>query len=234
MPPQNQWGIARLNTGKVRRAVFRLDQPDFSHALDPHLNAGADIRIVGIRSLASLSLDDTQPPIDPIPEMKSAITFRAPGERVITAGADAHTLEGLPDALASMRELLPLARALGFNGIESYVKWDFVERSPGVFDWSFYDAIVSEIEKHGLRWFPPLVVGSAYTLPAWFDNSPDLAGYECLEHHLRNEVPTIFSDEQEKYVRRLLAEFGKHYSARPVLLGARLGGVHTRQCRVQL
>ena len=223
MRPQNGWGVARLNTGAVRRAIFRLDQTDFNHALDRHLHPGADIRIVGIQSLASLSLTDKQPEIDPIPEAVPAIRFDTAGERVVSAGADAHTLEGLPDAVASMRELLPLARVLGFNGIESYVKWNFVERSPGVFDWSFYDKIVDVVEQHGLRWFPLLVVGSAYTLPDWFYNSKDLAAYECLEHHLRNEIPTIFSDKQEKYVRRFLAEFGKHYASRKVLLGVRLG-----------
>ena len=223
IPPRREWGITRLNTGKVRRAVFQFDHPEFSHELDSRLKPGADFRVVGIQSLASISLSSAQPVIDSVPDVPPAITFRVPGERVVTAGADAHTLEGLPDALAMMRELLPLARALGFNGIESYVKWNFVERSPGVFDWSFYDAITNEIEKHGLRWFPLIVVGSAYTLPDWFFNSGELVGYQCLEHHIANEIPTIFCDNQVKYVRRFLAEFGKHYASRKVLLGLRLG-----------
>ncbi len=220
---QDEWGVARLNTGTLRTAVFRLQDPGFDHRLDRSVEGGADIRIVGVQSLASVSVTDTQPVIEPVPMVTPAVRFDVPGERVITAGADAHTLDGLPGALASMRELLPLARALGFNGVESYVKWNFVERSPGVFDWSFYDTIVDAIEKQGLRWFPLLVVGSAYTLPDWFYQSGEMIGYECLEHKLSNEIPTIFAGKQDRYVQRFLSEFGKHYGARRALLGVRLG-----------
>src|SRR5262249_16493587 len=121
---------------------------------------------------------------------------------VTTAGADANTVEQLPEALATMRNLLPLAHALGFNGIESYVKWNFVERSRGAFDWSFYDAIVSEIEKHDMQWFPLLIVGSAYTLPAWYHDSSENVGFECLEHGLRNDIQSIFAGTQNRYVER--------------------------------
>jgi hypothetical protein len=82
-----------------------------------------------VQSLASVCVTDTRPAIEPIPTAEPVVRFDVPGERVITAGADAHTVDGLPEALASMRELLPLERALGFNGIESYVTWNFVERS---------------------------------------------------------------------------------------------------------
>ena len=206
-------GAARLNTGKLRRAVFQLNG----------LSAGAEIRIEGLELLRSLALSDTEPPAEPIPMVEPALRFRTPSQRVTTAGADASTPEGLPQALAQLRELLPLARALGFNGIESYVKWGFVERSPGVFDWSFYDAVVAEIEKYGLQWFPLLIVGSAYTLPDWYYNSSENVGFECLEHRLRNDIQSIFCDNQVKYVRRFLAEFGKHYGPRQALLGVRLG-----------
>src|SRR5690242_14044627 len=39
---RDQWGIARLNTGRVRHAVFRLD---------PRPNPGAEIRIEGVSEL---------------------------------------------------------------------------------------------------------------------------------------------------------------------------------------
>ncbi len=142
---------------------------------------------------------------------------------VITAGADAPTVEGLPDALAYLRNQLPLMKALGFNGIESYVKWNFVERTPGVFDWSYYDAIVAEVEKHGMKWFPLLIVGSAYALPDWFYESGENVPFVCLEHGKAIEIPTIFAGTQDKYVKRFLTEFGKHYGDSRSLLGIRLG-----------
>jgi hypothetical protein len=206
-----KWGVARLNTGRLRHAWFRIDKP------------GADISIHGLTHLASASLTDTEPAREPLPEVQPAVKVDPSMDLVISAGADANSLDGLNGALAEMRNLLPLARVLGFNGIESYVKWNFVERSPGVFDWSFYDAIVNELERNNLRWFPLLIVGSAYSLPEWFFNSPDMVGYRCLEHGTKIEIPTIFSDHQEKHVRRFLAEFGKHYGGRKSLLGVRLG-----------
>lgn len=210
---RDQWGVARLDTGKVRRAVFRLD----SRALDRPL------RIEGAGRLRSLTLTDEKPAQEPAPAVEPALRFQRPSQRVITAGADAATLEQLPEALAAMRNLLPLARALGFNGIESYVKWNFVERSPGVFDWSFYDAVLAEIERFGLQWFPLLIVGSAYTLPEWYHDSSQNLGYVCLEHGLRNDIQSIFVDNQAKYVQRFLREFGKHYGGHKALLGVRLG-----------
>jgi hypothetical protein len=115
------------------------------------LAGGVDTKLVltGVRFLHSVSISDTQPQIEALPEARRAFALRRPMDLVITAGADAPTVDGLPDALAYLRNQLPLMKALGFNGIESYVKWNFVERSPGVFDWSYYDAIVAEVEKHG-------------------------------------------------------------------------------------
>ncbi|MBI3680012.1 MAG: beta-galactosidase [Acidobacteria bacterium] len=208
-----QWGVARVNTGKVRRSVFLLD------AIKP----ASEFRLFGLTHLRSLSLTGSEPAREPAPLVEPAVALTRPMQLVTTAGADAPRPEGLPEALAALRNQLPLVRALGFNGVESYVKWDFVERSPGVFDWSFYDAVVDEIEKHGLQWFPLLIVGSAYTLPDWYHDSAENAGFVCLEHRMRNDIQTIFSDNQVKYVRRFLGEFGKHYGGRRGLLGIRLG-----------
>src|SRR5581483_5726779 len=162
--------------------------------------------IEGLPALRAVRLEDAPPPAEPAPAISPAIGLRKTAQLVTTAGADARTPAELPEALAAMRNLLPLARALGFNGIESYVKWNFVERSPGVFDWSFYDAIVDEVEKHGLQWFPLLIVG-----------------FVCLEHGRTNDIQSIFCDNQNKYVRRFLQEFGRHYGSRKALLGVRLG-----------
>jgi hypothetical protein len=205
-------GAAILNSGKLRHAVFHL--PD---------GADTQISITGARFLHSIEITDTKPELEALPGAEPAFRLRRPMDLVITAGADAPTADGLPDALASLRNQLPLMKALGFNGIESYVKWNFVERSPGVFDWSYYDAIVAELEKHGMKWFPLLIVGSAYALPDWFYSSPDNIPFVCLEHNRAIEIPSIFGGTQERHVRRFLNEFGKHYAGRPPLVGIRLG-----------
>ena len=47
-------------------------------------------------------------------------------------------------AVALVAQPLPLAKLLGFNAIESYVRWDLVEPERDHFDFSFYDAIVEK------------------------------------------------------------------------------------------
>lgn len=212
IPQRDMRGIAILNTGNLRHAAFRLPA-----------NASTKLTITGARYLHSLTLSGAEPPAEPIPDVKPAFTLKRPMDLVITAGADAPTLDGLPESLAYLRNHLPLMKALGFNGIESYVKWNFVERSPGVFDWSFYDAVIAEISRHGMKWFPLLIVGSAYALPDWFHESGDNVPFVCLEHNIAIEIPSIFAGTQDRYVRRFLQEFGKHYDGGPTLLGVRLG-----------
>jgi hypothetical protein len=204
-------GIVRLNSGKLRHAVYRIEKLD------------ADLRVEGLTLLHSVEITTEEPAREADPPAKPAFTLKNPPNLVTTAGTDSPTPEGLKNALATMRTMLPLVKALGFNGVESYVKWNFVERSPGVFDWSYYDAVVDELDRHGLKWFPLLIVGSAYSLPEWFFESKEFTGYVCLEHNTKVEIPTIFNENQTKYVRRFLSEFGKHYGDRPSLLGVRLG-----------
>ena len=216
---KEQWGVPRLNTGKFRTAWFALEGPDFQHTLE----GGADIQIQGVEQIRSIALADTEPAREPLPKVTPAFQLKRHIDLVMSAGADARTLDGLEPALATMRNEVPVLKALGFNGVESYVKWNFVERTPGVYDWSFYDAVVDELEKQGMKWFPLLIVGSAYALPEWIHDSKELPGYVCLEHGIQVDIPTIFNDKQVRYVRRFLSEFGKHYEPRKILLGVRLG-----------
>jgi hypothetical protein len=209
----DQWGVARVNTGRVRRTVLRY-------------KAGAlrdSIRIANLDYLRSVRLSGDRPEIEQAPLVDPAVRFERSSQRVMPAGGDYLTPEQLPEMLAGMRNTLPLVRALGFNGIESFVRWGFAERQRGVYDWSFYDAIAAEIQKHGLKWFPMLLAGSGYALPDWMYRSKDDFGFVCLEHGLRNDTQSIFHPFQTEYAHRFIQEFGKHYGDRGVLLGIRLG-----------
>jgi hypothetical protein len=210
-PSGERRGVVRLNSGKLRHAVLHVEK------------LGAEVRIQGLTALHSVEVTREEPAREADPPVKPAFTLKNAPDLVTTAHADAPTVEGLQNMLANMRASLPLVKALGFNSVESYVKWNFIERSPGVFDWSFYDAIVDELDRHGLKWFPLLIVGSAYSLPEWFHDSKEFTGFVCLEHNIEVEIPTIFNENQTKYVKRFLNEFGKHYGSRSTLLGVRLG-----------
>ncbi|MFN7934266.1 MAG: family 14 glycosylhydrolase [Bryobacteraceae bacterium] len=212
VPEIRQWGPTRVNSGKVRRAVFLYDSPH-----------PARIRVEGLDYLRSITLTEDKPPLEHAPLVEPATKFTTASERVSSVPGDATTPKGVEDALAGIRNQAPLLRALGFNGVETYVRWGYVERNRGTYDWSFYDAILAEIEKHGLQWFPMLLAGSGYALPAWLHDGPDNFGFKCLEHGVVHDTQSIFHPFQTEYASKFIAEFGRHYGNRKSLLGIRLG-----------
>jgi hypothetical protein len=208
-----QWGVARVNSGVIRRTVFHYGTaPPTNH-----------FSITGLDYLRAIILTDERPTIEDVPLVKPAIKFTQPSQRVTSAGIDGTKPQRTSDALAGLRNNLPLIRAIGFNGVESYVRWGWVEHKQGEYDWSYYDAILNEIEKHGLQWFPMLMAGSGYALPAWLYDSTNNIGFRCLEHDVVHDTQSIFHPFQAEYASRFIAEFGKHYGSRSSLLGIRLG-----------
>jgi len=225
--PSRSVSYTRLNTGRYRKALFRFT----GGAASPFESDKPDFQITGLQHLRAMRLYDSVPESywkelkDSIPkDVTPAVELKRPMQIVCSAGV---TVLGTPNDLRNsidmLKELLPLAKGLGFNGVESYVRWDFVEPTPGKFDWSFYDAVVDEIRKYDLKWFPLLIVGSAYTLPQWFFESEENVGFVCLEHNLSNPIQSIWSPYHKKHVVRFLQAFGKHYEPTGCLLGVRLG-----------
>lgn len=225
-PAAEQIGSTRLNTRTFRNALFKLESPAFLH----RQKSGADLRLSGVTQLHAVHLLTEVTPelraeiVQQIPtQITPSFELKRPMQLVTTAGTDSRKKNELPLALNRMQDLLPLAKALGFNGIESYVKWNFVEPEPGLFDWSYYDAVISELKKYDLTWFPLLIVGSAYTLPPWYYHSAENVGFVCLEHGERNDIQSIFCPNQIPHVKRFLQAFGAHYDGKPELMGVRLG-----------
>ena len=214
-------GYTALDTGTPRRALFSMSSP---------VRPGTRIEVYGVHALTGIAFVPGNAPslveavLNDIPEsIQPRLELQRPLQLVTTAGADAKREMALDKSLAAMRELCPVARALGFSAIESYAKWNFVEPEKGVFDWSYYDAIVDEAQRHELKWFPLLIVGSAYALPPWFYSSDENVGFVCLEHGKRNNIQSIFTDFQPPHVRRFMNAFGRHYGPMEALLGVRLG-----------
>lgn len=208
----NKWGVARLNTGKLRYASFRVEPSAFEQSL----------RIYGIEYLRAVSLTAIEPQREPLPDALPAFNLKHP-MALVMGGLTDNWNGNFELTQAEMRNKLPLVRALGFQAVESYVRWNSVEAIKGVFDWSYYDAIVAEIKKNGLLWSPFVIAGPAYTLPKWFHDSPYFLGYKCLEHNQRSDIQTIFSDKWPTYVQRYLAEFGKHYRNGGAVMEMNLG-----------
>lgn len=209
---EKQWGVARVNTGRVRRAVLEYGQ----------LAAATHFRIEGLDYLKSMLLVDARPETEQSPLVEPAVRFQVPSERVTSAAGDSDP-DHVEQVLAGLRNNLPLVRSLGFNGVETYVRWGWVERQQGRYDWGYYDAILDEVEKHGLQWFPMLLAGSGYAIPPWLHDSTNNVGFQCLEHGINHDTQTIFQPFQTEYASRFIAEFGRHYGSRKSLLGIRLG-----------
>jgi hypothetical protein len=219
-------GYTCLGTAQPRTAVFGIPRPNFRH----RQKGETDLVIEGVRALTRVTLVPGPNPAAvetaraQIPaNLAPRVVLQRPMQLVTTVSARIGLAEDLPDTLEKMRELCPVARALGFNGVESYVAWGNVEIEKGNYDWRFYDGVAQTAKQHGLRWFPLLIGGSAYSLPAWYHDSPENVGFVCLEHGKRNNIQTIFTDNQNKYVEAFLNEFGAHYAPTDVLLGVRLG-----------
>ena len=220
IPWSHQWGVARLNTGRMRRAIFRIDGPP-AHSAESS-DGSLDFHIIGADYLHALMVEDAQPAIEAVPQVRPCVQFADAFQRDINIGADSKPGDEA-EALAAIRNMGPLAHALGFNAVESYVQWNYVEAQRGVYDWTHYDKLVDAIQKQGMKWFPLLIVGSAYALPDWYHDSKENVGLECLEHHLRNDIQSIFCHYQDPYVQQFLSEFAKHYANSNALLGLRLG-----------
>jgi hypothetical protein len=226
MGPDRQVSYTRLNTGTMRSSYYAFD---FGRA--EGMAAAPVLRFKGLQYLKSIEFhrkfSDTEweqaraaVPVD----VEPMVQLKRPMQLVVSAGV---TVRGdwndLQSSLDNLHELAPLAKVLGFNAIESYVRWDLVEPQKGRFDFRFYDSIVRKISSYGLKWFPLLIVGSAYSLPDWFIDSDESVGFVCLEHNLANPIQSIWSPYHPKYVTRFLKAFGEHYEPMGVLQGVRLG-----------
>lgn len=216
----------QLNTGETRSAWFAFDRGELPDTGE------FSIRLTGMQHLTAIRL---LPPQDEAAwaakaaaaprDVRPMVVLERPMDLVCSAGVDVRGgMDTLGESLAALNELAPLARVLGFNAVESYVSWKRLEpRAEGEFDFSFYDPVVKKLAEYDLKWFPLLIVGSAYALPEWFRASGENVGMVCLEHGVSNPVQSICYPPHKRHVTRVLQAFGKHYEPMGVLQGVRLG-----------
>lgn len=221
-------GFTLCKTGRIRHTVFLIENPVCGHSR----LSGADFVITGIPTLLSvevvpgrcdqaveLAKSERPGPVECLP----AFELSRPMQLVSTADVSPIVFEDLETTIERMKDACPYLRALGFNGVESYVRWNTVEYEKGRYDWSYYDGIIAFAAQYGLKWFPLVIGGSAYALPEWYRESGGFTGFKCLEHGEANNVPTIFNDHQTPYIIDYLHSFGEHYNSHPDVFGCRLG-----------
>ncbi len=225
---QRQQSYTRLNTLQERSAFFAIQAPanGWNAAEQATLSISGLNYLRGFRVLPAFTDEQWKAVRNGLPkDVAPMVTLNRPMDLVTTAGVSPLLEEhNIDEELATLEEYVPLAKVLGFNGIELYVRWNIIEpEREGVFDFSYYDALVNKMQEYGMKWFPLLVVGSAYALPPWFINSPDNVGFVCLEHGTDNLIQSIWSPFHQRHVTRVLQAFGAHYEPGGSLLGVRLG-----------
>ena len=75
VPQSKQWGTARVNSGRLRRAVFQFEP-----------TSPQRLRIEGLDFLCAVIVNDSQPLLEQVPLVEPAVKFVTPSERV-TFGA---------------------------------------------------------------------------------------------------------------------------------------------------
>ena len=118
---------------------------------------------------------------------------------------------------------LDLLKSLGVTSIQTYIYWNKVEKTPGVMDWSDYDADAALFRKHGLRWVPFIIAGPWYVTPEFVRADPQMVMLRCLEHGRDSAIPSIWCERLRFYVRDYLRKFAEHYRPMDVLESVNLG-----------
>lgn len=215
----------RLNTLQERTACFLFGTGD-TRGESLRLSLSGLQYLKAVRLVPAYSEAQWAAAHEAVPrDVQPMVLLQRPMDLVTTAGISAHSHQ--PDVeseLQVLHNLAPLAKVLGFNGIEMYVRWRLIEpEAEGEFDFTYYDRLVAKLQEYGLKWYPLLIVGSAYALPDWFVESPENIGFVCLEHEISNPIQSIWSPYHRRHVERVLKAFGDHYEPTNTLLGVRLG-----------
>ncbi|MBI5093412.1 MAG: beta-galactosidase, partial [Candidatus Hydrogenedentes bacterium] len=225
--PVRAVSFTRLNTRQVRHAVFEFRVPEMDWRKTEHTH----LKIAGLQYVRRMhafrlvspkrwkKLQDLVP-VDVVP----AVRLQRPMRINCTVGiADTGNPPPLEQSLDNLREYAPLAKALGFTSVECFVRWDMIEPRRNRFDFSHYDRIVEALRRYDLKWFPNLVITSAFALPSWYFESGEYAPFRCLEHGEMNQSPNIWNPVNREHVSRVLHAFGAHYGPMGVLEAVRLG-----------
>lgn len=112
---------------------------------------------------------------------------------------------------------------MGATSVQTYIYWNRVEKSPGVFDWSDYDREALKLKEHGLKWVPFVIMGPWYVTPEFVRQDPQITMYRCLEHGRESKIPSLWSPRTREYLRTYLQRFAEHYGPMDVVESVNIG-----------
>jgi hypothetical protein len=145
------------------------------------------------------------------------------GGQLIVGGFDPARTDDVPTMTAALESAIPGLKSLGVTSHEGYVRWNLCEPQEGKYDWSVYDPFVRIYKRHGIKWVPFLIVGSAYSLPDWYYKKAGFQGYVCLEHGIETDVASLWSPTLKGHIARFLKAFCDHFGKEGVIETILLG-----------
>lgn len=122
----------------------------------------------------------------------------------------------------TLEQLIKLKKA-GATSIQRYIHWKDIEKTPGEYDWSSYDAELELVRKAGLKWVPFVIAGPHYVTPEFARQDKDITFYQCLEHGKEDLIPSIWCPRFPKYIDGWLQAFADHYVKTGLLESVQLG-----------
>ena len=210
---EEQWGGAMTGSKRWRTSVFLLKNPRFRGGE----NLGADFRLGGARMTVRAVTISITPPAN-LNELAKSDTPRllpqariGRGGELVIGGFDPESAAGSLTQVRQLEAALPGLKAAGVTCHEGYVRWNLCEPEPGKYDWTVYDRFVDAYRRHGMKWVPFLICGSAYSLPDWFYKKDGFQGYVCLEHGQESDVASLWSPALREHLARFLQAFAEHY-----------------------
>lgn len=208
-----------------RTAYFEMRRPRFAN----RQNCGGDFRLSGpalfvrkVRLTLGRPSDWEKASVMPVVNIPAKVKI-GPGGRLIIGGFDPGHKDHAAFQTAALESAIPALKSLGVTSHEGYVRWNLCEPKEGVYDWSVYDAYVRVYKRHGLKWVPFLIVGSAYSLPDWFYKKEGFQGYVCLEHGQESDVQSLWNPALRRHVARFIKAFCEHYRDQGVIETILLG-----------
>ncbi|MFA5057740.1 MAG: hypothetical protein WC485_06470 [Opitutaceae bacterium] len=109
-------------------------------------------------------------------------------------------------------EKLEVLRSEGFTSIMMYVFWNKVEKTPGVMDWSEYDADLALYQKHGFKIMACVFLGQWYLTPEFVLKDPKIVRLRCLEHDRDSALPSIWCPRMlDDYFPTFFQKFAEHF-----------------------
>ncbi|MBP5275156.1 MAG: beta-galactosidase, partial [Abditibacteriota bacterium] len=195
-------------TGKLVTMAFILRDPAWSN----RENGGHDLRINGINGAIAVkrvevTLERPEDYIDPVEELDNMEpNVLQPGMTAIQQWQVHYPLK--PEDLSDLT--FERAKKLGITSMQSYVGLRQLEPEEGRLDFSCYDGLFAQLEKHGMKWLPFLIMAPEVSVPDWWNEKYGVFA-KCLEHGEEAPVQSIWNPALREGVKHFLTVFREHY-----------------------